>query len=135
MSELSKTLKIPTVKLTVGERTFTLDPYELGDYSAFEVWIEENGWAAIHRANAQRWVTPDQNKENVKNWLELLATDRLAHGSEAFESAIATYRGLEKMLSLALKKTPLSAEELYKIVHEDPAAVARAIRENRDYSD
>lgn len=137
MSELAKTIGEPCVKLTVGSETFTLGLFSIQDYSAFEVWLEENAWAAVHRANAQKWVTSIQHDKNVDRVLILISSEQLAHGSEAYDAAIATYRGLEKMLSLALAKThpEVSAEKIHKLVHDDPFAVAKAIRENKDASE
>jgi hypothetical protein len=132
MSELAKTIGESTVTLDLGERKLKLAPYAIEDYAAFELFLEENAWASVHRANAQKWVNPDQHDKNVQNCIRLIASEKLAYGSEAYSDALVSLKGLEKMLGIALKKThpEIDEKELSKIVRDHYKEVFQAIMAN-----
>lgn len=136
MSELNQTIGSPSVSVTCGTETFTLSPFAIEDYAAYELWLEENAWAAVHRANVQKWVTPDQHDRNIQNCIKLIAAEKLAYGSEAYRESSISLKGIAKAFQIATRRThpDLSEKRIHQLVEEYAVEIATAIRQNDDVS-
>lgn len=140
--ELNKTLGKPTVRLKIeGVCDYLLRPITINDIAEFQNWLRENVWAATYQAKARGWVSIDDDLQNRQATLALIASKKLAYGSKAYADAGESYEGMEKWLSMLLKNEidpatneVVSAEEIYKIVHEHTMEVILALRENEAVS-
>lgn len=136
MSDLNQTLGSPSVSVVCGGETFTLSPFKIEDYAAYELWLEENAWAAVHRANMQRWVTPDQHDRNIQNCIKLIAAEKLAYGSDAYRESSISLKGIAKAFQIATKAThpELTEKRIHELVEAYAVEIATAIKQNDDIS-
>ncbi len=132
MSDLAKTLGQPTVVLTIGEASYKLAPFTIEDYGEFESWLEENAWSAVRRAYVKKWITPEEFDRHSQNCIRLIASEKLAYGSDAYGEASMSLKGMEKLLGIALRKThPMVGEkDIHSMTWDHTSDVAKALREN-----
>jgi hypothetical protein len=136
MSELQKTLGQSTVTLQIGETAYKLAPFTIEDYGNFENWLQENAWSAVRRAYVLKWITPEEFDRHSQNCIRLIASEKLSYGSDAYGEASMSYRGMEKLLAIALAKTHpnVSEKQIHEFVHNQTKEVAKALHENDEVS-
>lgn len=132
MSDLTKTLAMPTVTLEAGGKTYTLKPFAIEDYGAVEAWLEDNAWAASRRALKRGAINPGEYEKVYKSTLSLIAGCELTYGTETYASATMTLPGLQVLLRLAIPE--LEEKDAFDLVRKHTSEVMQAILANHEVS-
>jgi hypothetical protein len=138
MSITAKAIGTHTTKYEFEGVTYTLSTHTVEDYGAYELSLEEAGWAGLKRARHHKWINEQEYKENVREFLGLLSSFQLSFGSELYIKSTMTPLGVKKMMGLSLahvhpefKRDTLgevAAEKLLdSMMMKDPSGVYEAL--------